>query len=789
MDRIFLDTETCGFHGPIVLLQYAIEDGPIKLYEPWHNPVERTLEIMDWITENAIIGFNIKFDWFHIQQMYTTLQLYLEKYPFDADEIDPIKYAELEPHARDLGCIKPAGASDVMLLAHKSEFQSLMDRKDIVIRRVPYQIAPLLAQELNKRIPFKPIYFDRRKDKKAPIWQLQETKDNKFMNIVCRFKPSSRLKALAKEVLDLKDDPILLKNIAMEEWKYPIEFGYAPFAKAAEKYVKIFKVWNGKNRKYFKPPWYHTWPDVIDDHIAYWRFLGTARQYASDDVHYTRELYKYFGEPEPNDDDSILACLVGSVRWRGFKVDLEGIWDLKEEATQIKSNTPTDKNAVLRYLRYYCNDVEELGLPESTAKKNLEELMSWKQDCEYCGSSGCEKCEDHPVAIAAQNVLNARKAERQIQLWNKILVAGRLHVSLKITGTKSNRMSGDDSLNVQAVNKLKVVRKQFPLAYPPFELCGGDFDAFEVAIACAVYNDPKLYEELQKVIPCPLCEGTGKENDIDCEECHGTGKEKQKIHAIFGTFIYPGETYLDIRRSSGTARDHYTTSKSGLFTWMYAGTEYSFEQRLGVPKSQAKAGLEAFNNYFPEVGKQRNKIMEDYNPLRQEEIGGIIEWVQPKMFVETLLGFKRYFNLEFEVVKGLYDLAMDPPEEWKNVRGTVARRDRFQTVAGATQSAIFASAFALQNYVARAAINHPIQGTGAQITKKVERELWELQPVGYHPWRVIPLNVHDEIMSPIHPEYVDEAQRIINKTVERLVPLIPLLKFEWKKGLETWANK
>jgi len=53
VSKIFIDTETCGFHGPIVLLQYAEEDGPIHLYEPWHNPVERTLELMDWIAANA----------------------------------------------------------------------------------------------------------------------------------------------------------------------------------------------------------------------------------------------------------------------------------------------------------------------------------------------------------------------------------------------------------------------------------------------------------------------------------------------------------------------------------------------------------------------------------------------------------------------------------------------------------------------------------------------------------------------------------------------------------------
>lgn len=799
MSRIFIDTETCGFHGPIVLLQYAEDDGPIHLYEPWHNPVERTLELMDWIAANQVIGFNLKFDWFHFCQMYTTLQLYCNAHPYHTDELDPEKYAALEAEARDLHCLKPSGASDVLLHAQKSEFQSLMDRKDITIRRVPAQLASKLAKELCVRVPFSPIYFDRRKDKNLPVWQIQDCRDVKFKNIVCRFKPSARLKALAKAALGLKDDPILLGQIAIEEWKYPVEFGYAPFATAVHEFVKVFKAYNGKHKKFFKAPWYHTWPDVIEHHIDYWRFYDRARQYASDDVHYTRELYKYFGSPETDDDDSNLACLVAAVRWRGFKVDLEGVHKLRDEALQTKGRIPTDKNATLRYIGEMCNTTEKLGLPTSTNKANLEELEKWKQDCVWCGGEGCDLCETHPAAIRAREVLDARHAEKQIQLWNKILVARRLHVSLKITGTKSNRMSGDDSLNVQAINKVKFVRRQFPIAYPPYKLCGGDFDAFEVAIAVAIYNDPKLYDELGKVIDCPFCEGTGKntgnndKENIDsevCAKCHGKGKEKQKIHAIFGTFIYPEETYASIRKSAGTIRDLYTTSKSGLFTWMYAGTEYSFETRLGVPREQAKNGLAAFNAFFPNVGEIRNKTMEDYSPLHQPEgLGTRIEWRDPKMYIETLLGFRRYFNLEFEVVHGLYELAQNPPEDWKNIMGTVARRDLFQTITGATQSALYGAAFALQNYVARSAINHPIQGTGAQITKRVERELWDIQPAGYHQWIVIPCNIHDEIFAAVHPDYIEQVEEIIKRSVNRLQPLIPLLQFEWKKGLQTWADK
>ena len=36
--KLYLDTETCGLHSMMVLLQYAVEDGPITLHEVWRRP-------------------------------------------------------------------------------------------------------------------------------------------------------------------------------------------------------------------------------------------------------------------------------------------------------------------------------------------------------------------------------------------------------------------------------------------------------------------------------------------------------------------------------------------------------------------------------------------------------------------------------------------------------------------------------------------------------------------------------------------------------------------------------
>jgi hypothetical protein len=167
---IFFDSETCGLHGPMVLLQYKYADEDyVTLHSVFHEPIGRTLEILEEITEHeeGIVGFNLSFDWFHVCQTYTTLTLLAQRVGRNALPIDHIiEYAKCEPEARNGLCLKPQKALDLMMHARKGPYQSTMDRKDIRIKRVPTQISYMLAEELTKRIPLPDIYFAKKKDKK-----------------------------------------------------------------------------------------------------------------------------------------------------------------------------------------------------------------------------------------------------------------------------------------------------------------------------------------------------------------------------------------------------------------------------------------------------------------------------------------------------------------------------------------------------------------------------------------------------------------------------------------------
>src|SRR5690606_10945385 len=119
----------------------------------------------------------------------------------------------------------------------------------------------------------------------------------------------------------------------------------------------------------------------------------------------------------------------------------------------------------------------------------------------------------------------------------------------------------------------------------------------------------------------------------------------------------------------------------------------------------------------------------------------------------------------------------------------VRRRDRIQTIGGAVSSSLYAAAFAVQSSNIRTATNHEIQGTGSQITKAVQRAIWDYQPAGISEWLVQPLNIHDEIECPVKEGHEENVKRIVQEKVEEYRPIIPLILMKWKIGFPNWASK
>ncbi len=788
MSKYYLDSETCGLYGVPVLFQYAVDDGPVHLWNIWNERISDTLELIEEFAAHDMILFNAVFDWFHLYKLYTMFVLYPDKSAYPEDVVDEL--GVLEEQARFLNvCLKPKRCHDVMLYARRGPYQSLMERDDIKIRRVPTAISWALQQELERRIKFDDIYFAKSNNPLAPKWKIYDIKrpdgtiNPDFKDIKLKFRASSSLKNLYRHAFKITEKVLLFRDVEPDKIWRPMEVGWAPFALGTpidlkEKKKKNRASYTGlclRDTYHADKDWRGTWPEMLPHHTLHWYYNEDARQYAGDDVRYTRRLYQeHFHSPEPGDNDSTLTCAVACCRWKGYAVDLPRIRELRRDALAKSQKAPRDSRAVRRYLSQVMDETEKVFLEISTKKMVLEEIANtWFDD----------EGKRHPAALRAEEVLESRKATKEVEVLDKILHAQRMHASMKITGTLSNRMAGDDGLNPQGIKHDTYFREAFPLADNDFNrlkeehlnwsdqqvtdhmmsLCGGDFKGFEVTIALRVFDEPSLTEKVKSGI---------------------------KVHGIMGQYLYPGKTYDEILASEGKDPDMYDRGKKGFFLKIYFGNEHTIHNKLGIPIEIATKADRDFNRDYPKVKAFQDRIIRDFSALQQ--LGGIgskVEWHQPKDYCETFLGRRRYFTLENRVIRTLFELAQDPPPSIRNAKIKVQRRDRIQTAGGAAQSALYAAAFGMSSRNIRAAGNNEIQSPGGEITKALQVNLWSIQPVGAHPWIVQPLNVHDEVMVPTKDGYQELVREKANQTVEEYRKHVPLLAIDWMTNIPDWANK
>lgn len=781
--KLYLDSETCGLFGMPVLFQYAVEDGEIVLFDIWKRPIHETLRLIEWFCEHTVVAFNLVFDWFHVCKLYTIFSLCDPNW-IPEEHIDEI--ALLEPDGQDGPCLKPAGALDLLLHSRKGPMQSLMGRDNVRIRRVATVLADALADELEERIEFDNIYFAKSHDPEAPKWQVFDRHDRygdidaDFKDVVLRFNPAGGLKYLAEHLLKRKPK-FHYKDV--EPTTRPKEVGYAPTALAISSPDEDWVVYaKGKDGK-LKPAG-HAWPGVIRETIEHWASRPDAREYATDDVVYLQLLDEHFGYPKPNDNDSILTCMVAAVRWHGFKIDKAGIRRLLQSAKAIVDASPVNTNKpseVRAYITATMDDMEAIILEDSTKKTNLEAIGTWElaepepctrcitgidPDCLRCLGTRTVDAGPHPAAARAKEILAVKIAGKEVELYTKLLRAGKFHASFNVIGALSSRMSGGDGLNAQGIKHTKEVRQMFPLAWGEYVLSIGDFAAFEVTIADAVCDDEALRAEL---------------------------KAGRKIHALFGMALFPGHTYEEIRATDGTENDLYTKGKQGFFgSILYGGNHQTLMNKLGVKEEDALAAIEAFGKKYKGVARWRGRVAQSFCSMTQPGgIGTQVIWKDPADYAETMLGFRRYFSLENRVAKTLFALAQKPPKHWKEMsKGVkVCRRDRVQTAGGAVQSALYGAAFAMQAANMRAAANHEIQSPGAEITKSVQRAVWDLQPAGVHEFLVAPMNVHDEVIVANLPHMTDRVAERVTESVEAFRPYVPLIGMDWCKRASSWADK
>ena len=785
-DCVYLDSETCGLAGMAVLLQYAFDEGEIHLFEPWLRPAKETLDLIEQVMDKTFVGFNLAFDQFHLCKLYTTFRL-LDPHAIPA-ELPVLKVAEAEMEGRDGPCLKPRGAMDLMLHSRKGKHQTIMSRHDVRVRKVPIDLAEMVRDELEHVMDLDPILKAK--------WGVYDHKTNKgvvsteFKDVVLKFKADKGLKSLAKHCLGVEPEFASFQEMwTKRELKFA-ELKYAPFALAGYDPVEwVVRSMNGKILGY-------GWPRHIHGDIEYWSTNEKARRYARDDIVYTRMLDEYFGYPEADDDDSILACMVAAVRWHGFSIDVEKTTELLSKSLEVLEASPINVNKVSEvraYMTEAMDDLESMALDKSTAKAVLEKIRDRftieddgeePEECTKCEGEGCVRCDGHGVMLPgvtaasrrAKQILDIKGSVKEVNQHRKLLLAGRFHASFKVIGTLSSRMAGGDGLNAQGIKGDDKVREAFTIAWPGMLLLGGDFKSFEVTLADAVFKDDQLRQDLINGI---------------------------SIHTVMASQIYPDKTFDQIVASKkfadGGDVDMYTRGKQSVFAVLYGGDDTTINKKLSIKMKIATAAFEGFQDRYPGIREARALNEKLFGTMQQMgDIGTKITWNDPQEKCTTFLGFSRSFVLENTICKILYDMAQDVPGSWKLghldpysgewVEHSCNRRQRHQTLSGAACSAIYGAAFQLQAANVRAANNHLIQSPGAQITKALQVAIWKYQPSGVHEWCVAPMNVHDEVLTPAKPELAPAIAQTVKEVVESYRDRVPLIAIEWETGRDNWGH-
>lgn len=772
MKTYLFDQETCGLHGVPVIMQYSVDGGPVQIVNLWKTRISDLLSLIGDMVENRVVAHNLTFDWFHVCKLYNMARLApdhsltLLDYP-----ISEVVRWEYESQ-RGL-CLKPRNAVCTLLLCQKGAAQSgMMDSKPFYVRRVPIALAQQVRDELERRTDLPDILFARRANKDAPRWVVvdhmeegSEVASSQFADIKLDVRPSNGLKQVCEFILGFS--PPQSFDSASEGMVFPNECGWAPFAELITS--------DEENWLYEGKP---TWPALIHKHIHHWENNKNALEYAEHDITMLSMLYEHVGSPE-TDNDAILACQVAAVRLRGFEIDLERIKRERElsqailDAAELNVNSP---NQVRGYLSAALDEMEQVIVARSADKHVLKKVratftLDEEEECFCEEGESCLRClgarvvGPGPMEVVrrADHIEEVRQHKKRIEVYDKLIQARRAYAGFKVIGAKSGRMAGDHQLSFHGIAKDQEVRELFTLAdsQDGWKLAGGDYDSQELAILASTSGDQALIDDI---------------------------KAGKSLHGLMASSMFEA-TYEDVMATKKTdPLERYDKGKSSVYLMAYGGTAKTMARNAGIAEDVAERGFNAFLGRYPGMANARRNVEEKFRALHRSQEGKGFELRIPEdPCVTTIFGFSRYFYNEYEILKSLFELANDSYSIWGHIDLNVIRSgDRVQRMSAAITSALLGAAMSVQNRVIRAALNHNIQSVGRDITMGLQLSIWELQPVGIHPFRLALMGIHDEELVTASPEVLEEVKEVVYNKLASQAESVPLIALSWATDCPNW---
>lgn len=742
MFKIYVDTETVGLCGPVKLIQFAIDDGPvqfIKLPRLWFldsNVVQQLGQFFDLIDnpDAVFVGFNVSYD---IHKLYV-LKHYWAGYEYDS-QVRPVmpfkcRTLDLQVHAIQKSPLAPFA------------FNKGGARSVALVRRIPKvameYVSNLVCESLK---PVLPQSFGLK------VGIHKQAKRDDLVTLSFQVDGRLSLKGLMKEYG--------LPTIALDD------------------------VWPLPERGTEKPWLPYPDPQVHDpieaqcdmilaqpDHAFY--------RYSKLDILYLKVLYAKLNQPEP-DYNSELCHSMAYTRYYGFDIDRAALEDaerfygekveaIEKQISGINLRSSKDRLSLLK--PYF-------PLLASTKKTVLKHLAA---------------NETGPGAKLAEAMIEYGPSRQRLLQIQKVAECetNKAHPSLRVMGTPTNRMAGEAGLNWQgigAVDEYEIDTEIDEAEEIPEELmeawnseddydkqkvglrhailtpCVGDWSSFEVRIANAVYNDHQLNDDLV--------------NGVD-------------LHSMGSVNFHPmikklGVSYEEFNKGykDNLAWDKARKGiKAVIFGSFYFCTAHAVSNTLGILESEAQAILDGLYERYKGMKRYRAAIEADFLTADTER------WSKDsvrrmKRSMTDLTGFERHWNFEAAVAEIMWDLGNSKRIK-TGIGGKIVRNVEkgAQSIDMAVTSACLGSAIAIQAAVSRQAGNFRIQSTGATLNKKLQARLWIEQ-------RVPTLQIHDELIACDHVNFnFENYSRCVEDFTVEAEKIVPMVKFDYGKT-ERWSDK
>jgi DNA polymerase I-like protein with 3'-5' exonuclease and polymerase domains len=724
--RLYLDCETVGLNGPAKLIQFSVDRGPIqfvKLFRGW--PVDsrtmvelvRLSQLLD-DPDTLVVGFNLSFDLYHLYRVFH------EAYGLDGTSADrPVqpflaRALDLYTHAVTHGPFAPWA------------FTKSAGKRVAVVRRIPAvakeHVAKAVEDELARRLPAGVAV--KRSEHRV-------TGSRELVTLSWITAAPLTLKAHARHYG--------AQTQAIEDvWPLPRREDERPWLPYAADYE-------------------HTYKLIEDQCEAIMAGTGPATdafyRYAADDIRFLWLVEDGLGCPAPTHHDASVE-IVAYTRYYGFPLDRDVL--LKTQAEYKRNVDDAERQLAGINLR---SSVQKLAA--------LKKFEPWLTACNKNVLTALVRDGSTQAAPLARAMLQYGKSKQRLDQVNKLLesATGRAHPSLRAMGTATGRMAGADGLNFQGIAPAVKLAdgSRIGIRAAIKSVLGGDFSAFEVAIAASAWHDTQLLADLDAGVD---------------------------VHLMTAVTVHPdvvklGLTYDDaVKVRKDKAHPHHdllerarNDCKRIVFGLIYGCGPEKVEEVLGLPPGRGQEILDRFFGRYQGLGAFRAREERRFQTADTERwtAGSVADMARE---AQDLLGFKRRFHFECDLADAFWQLGHTGVKT--GLAGTVTRNQEKgpQTIDNAIRSALLGAALAIQAAVCRQAINMPVQATGANLNKLLAERIWRRLHCPM-------LNVHDEQQFPAHANLnVDRVFAVVREFEAEYRSKVKHIAFDLKR-IECWADK